>query len=228
MDGDSYGFGGLTWPLVKALAPWREACSNRRAMRKSLFGFALACVFAAGCKDSSSKPTTGPAADDSTDTAHRSGKIDLGSRRPSSPGDTHADTGSGSGSGSGERPKLEDLEDRRKARLAQFDTDGDGKISEQERKVARHKRAEDMRTKADANGDGKVTIDELSNGTFRRMDPAAIDTNKDGDISVDELDVALEARSRQWGNGRLGRIPGADRGDRMRRGPRGGSGSATD
>ena len=92
-------------------------------MRKSLFGFALACVFAAGCKDSSSKPTTGPAADDSTDTAHRSGKIDLGPRQPNLPGeDTHADTGSGSG----ERPKLEDLEDRRKARLAQFDTDGDG------------------------------------------------------------------------------------------------------
>ena len=196
-------------------------------MRKSLSGFALVCVLAAGCKESSSKPTASSGSDDqgSTDTAHpsRSGKIDLGSRRPSLPGDDpHADTG-----GSGERPKLEDLENRRNARLAQFDTDGDGKISEQERKVARHKRAEDMRTKADANGDGKVTVDELASGTFR-LDPASIDTNKDGDISVDELDAALEARSKQWGNGRLGRIPGADRGDRMRPGPRRGSGSATD
>jgi hypothetical protein len=91
--------------------------------------------------------------------------------------------------------------------MAEFDQDGDGKISDDERKAARHKRAEDMRTKADANGDGKVTIEELqtSSNAFKRMDPATVDTNKDGDISLAELETALENRSKQWGGNRLGR-----------------------
>lgn len=103
--------------------------------------------------------------------------------------------------------------------MAQFDADGDGKISDEERKVARHKRAEDMRSKADANGDGKVTPDEISKGAFRRLDPEGIDTNKDGDISVDELEASLEARSKAWGAGRLGggRFDRSDRMNRMGR-----------
>ena len=191
-----------------------------------------------GCKcssDSSSAPSAStddkPAATDTSKANGRSGKIDLGGRR------NHAtdDTASDDHSAAGEKPALPD--DRRTQRLKQFDTDGDGKISDEERKAARKKRAEDMLKNADKNGDGKVTPDELAGGNFRRLDPATLDTDKDGFISADELETGLEARAKQWGAGRFGRLGsrnGAD-GGRMRRGSgaggtggTGGSGDAPD
>ncbi len=193
-------------------------------MRK-LFGFALVVVLAAGCKSSDSSSSSNAGSSDSTDQTSeankpkgRSGKIELGPRRPSLPGQADDTAGSGE-ERRRERPSLADLDERRKARMQQFDTDGDGQISDDERKQARHKRAEDMHKTADKNGDGKVTPDELAEGNFRRMDPQSLDTNKDGDISTAELEAALENRTRAWGGGRFGRM------DRGRRGSAAGSGS---
>jgi hypothetical protein len=181
-----------------------------------LYGFILACLFVTGCKEEASKPSTtaengtgGGETNAAPDTkGGRTGKVDLGTRRRDRPSLPSDNTDSNAGSGSGEQVSKESTEDRRARRMAQFDTDGDGKISDEERKAARHKRAEDMRNKADANGDGKVTIEEMQNssGGFRRMDPATVDTNKDGEISVEELETALENRAKQWGQGgRFGR-----------------------
>jgi len=61
-------------------------------------------------------------------------------------------------------------------------------------------RAEKARTRMDANGDGKVSYDEVKNaqGRMHFDDPAAIDTNHDGDISADELEAAMKARREQF------------------------------
>jgi hypothetical protein len=173
-------------------------------MWKKFSKVALACVLAAGCKDASvDKPADKPSDDTTTTGPTRTGKVDLGAgarRRPRVDSD-------GSGGGGGVAPydptAQEGFEDRRRQRIAQFDHDGDGKISDEERKAARHKRAEDMRKRADADGDGKVTIEELSKGSFRRMDPESVDANKDGDVSADEIAAALEQRNRAWGGRRF-------------------------
>ena len=81
-------------------------------------------------------------------------------------------------------------------RMAKLDTDGDGKISDEERAAGMKARAENIRQRMDANGDGKLTVDELANaqGRMKFDNPAAIDTNKDGEISTDELAAAMKAR----------------------------------
>ncbi len=159
---------------------------------------ALVCVLAAGCKNAGvdevakKDDTSAESADKAPGVASRSGKIDLGTRRnPSALAD-------GTAGAPGE-----DIHDRRRARIAQFDTDGDGKINQDERKLARHKRAEDMRKQADADNNGKVTADEIAKSNFKRLDPESLDTNKDGDISTDEIEAALESRNKAWGGGRF-------------------------
>jgi hypothetical protein len=53
-----------------------------------------------------------------------------------------------------------------------------------------------MRERLDADGDGKLSYDELKNapGRMHFDNPADIDTNHDGDISADELAAAMQAR----------------------------------
>lgn len=169
---------------------------------------ALVCVLAAGCKNAS---VDDPKKDEATATETggaeakgRSGKIDLGARRarPATGGDTAAPTTGGEGGDPAATAK-DQFEDRRRSRIAQFDTDGDGKISPEERKQARHKRADEMRKQADADGNGKVTPDEIAKSNFKRLDPESLDTNKDGDISADEIEAALESRNKAWGGGRF-------------------------
>jgi hypothetical protein len=79
--------------------------------------------------------------------------------------------------------------------------DSNGSAMTDEEREARFKqRAEQMRTRMDANGDGKVSYDEIKNapGRMHFDDPAAIDTNHDGDISADELEAAMKARREQF------------------------------
>lgn len=198
-------------------------------MRK-LFGFALAVVLAAGCKDSSSSSSGSSASSDQSSEVGkpkgRSGKVDFGPRRPVLPGEPEKkDEGSGSAEPQREKPSLADLDARRTARMAQFDKDGDGVISEDERKAARHQRAEDMLKKADTNGDGKVTPDELAAGNFRRLDPQSLDINKDGNVTADELEAALDARTKAWGAGRFGRFDRSGQTQKLGRGSGAGSGT---
>ena len=172
----------------------------------NLSKLAVACLLVAGCKNASvDEPAKkdDPATTAETNPATRSGKIALGSRR----GKPYIPPGrEGAGSASineGDVERREAFEERKRARISQFDADGDGKISDDERKAARHRRAEDMRTRADTDGNGKVTPDELAKGNFRRLDPESLDVNKDGDVSVDELETALDQRNRAWGGSRL-------------------------
>jgi Ca2+-binding EF-hand superfamily protein len=94
-------------------------------------------------------------------------------------------------------------------RMARMDTDGDGKISDEEREAAMKERTAKMRARLDTNGDGKLTPDELANakGRMKFDDPAALDTNKDGDISADELEAGMKARRDEM---RQQRIQGRD------------------
>lgn len=171
---------------------------------------ALALVLAlTGCKaDSKESTSSGSSAATGTENAPkgRSGKIDFGPRRAPSPGGE--DDGAEDGAPTGQ----DLLEERRKARLAAIDTDGDGQISDAERAANRQRRAEDLRARMDSNGDGKVTVEELTSSRFRRFDPEAADANKDGDISVDELAKVLEERGKAWGVGRLRNRPTAGSG----------------
>jgi len=97
------------------------------------------------------------------------------------------------------RPSLPDEGRHHGDRMARMDTDGDGKISPEEREAAMKQRAATMRARLDTNGDGKLTPDELANakGRMKFDDPASLDTNHDGDISADELEAGMMARREQ-------------------------------
>ena len=104
-----------------------------------------------------------------------------------------------------DRPALPEESRHHGDRMARMDTDGDGKISPEEREAAMKERVTKMRTRLDTNGDGKLTPDELANGHGRMKfdDPAALDTNKDGDISADELEAGMTARREQMREQRI-------------------------
>jgi hypothetical protein len=66
-------------------------------------------------------------------------------------------------------------------------------------------RTDEMRTRLDANGDGKVTADEIGNS--RRaggLQMQEADTNGDGDVSAEELETALRERGSRRARGRFG------------------------
>ncbi len=154
---------------------------NKLSIRRA---WPLAVMLAVGCKTDPPATATGSgSAGDAPATRSRSAKIDL---KPVAPPSLPAE---------GDKPKP-DGEDGRARRLARLDTDGDGKVSEEERAAAMKQRMSRMHDRLDANGDGKVSPDELANapGRFHFDDPASVDTNHDGDISVDELTAAVKAR----------------------------------
>ncbi len=84
--------------------------------------------------------------------------------------------------------------DRAQEMLDRLDTDKDGTVSEAERVAAQADRAANLRTRLDADGDGKLTVSEMESSRFARLDPATIDTNKDGVISTEELAAGMPAR----------------------------------
>lgn len=59
-----------------------------------------------------------------------------------------------------------------------------------------------MMTRLDADGDGKLTVDELAASRFaRRMDPAAADLDHDGIVTADELGKAMPTFQRRRHDG---------------------------
>ena len=165
-----------------------------------LKSIAFVCVLAGvGCKADSSGPTASNATDPTSGSGEangprsRSGKVDLGMRRPRT--DTDADS-------SRKADRQEARQETRRKRIAELDTDGDGTVSDAERKAGRVKRATELHASLDIDGDGKVTPTELASSKIRRFQVDTVDTNKDGDISVEELTQALESRGKGWGSGR--------------------------
>lgn len=86
----------------------------------------------------------------------------------------------------------------RKAAMEKFDTDGDGKISEDERtalKAAMAERKAAAVAKYDTDGDGKISKDEHKAGhqAFKEEMLANYDANGDGKLDEDERKTAREA-----------------------------------
>jgi len=173
-------------------------------MMKQL-SIAVALLFAVACKPDAPSPAKGAPAgaapgDQDSPSKVRSGKIDVKPVAPPAADDQP---------GTDDQPRG-NREDWRKRRDAKLDTNSDGVISDEERAAAMRERAAAMRTRLDADGDGKLTPAELANapGRMHFDDPAAIDTNHDGDISADELAAALKARRDQRRNDRGSAAPG--------------------
>jgi hypothetical protein len=189
-------------------------------------------LLAAGCKtDAPESEASSTAAAKDTSSAEsggrkgRSGKIDFERRAPRAgqPPSLQDQAPSPSEEKRGPDDRWGDrrarMEERRKERMAEIDTNGDGTLSPEELTAARAKRAEEMHGRFDTNGDGKLTADELGEARmFRRNggDPAALDTDKNGEISNQELEQGLSSmrnRFRRDLNDRGRRGPGGDNGD---------------
>jgi hypothetical protein len=166
----------------------------------------LASLLAATACKADEKPAAAPAAEGTesgatggaTAAKQRSGRIDV-TRKVRPPAEGGVVTADPVTPGGSRTP--EEIDARRRERMAAIDTDGDGKVSTDERKAARAKHATDLRKRLDADHDGKLTVQEIATSNFRRFDPEAIDANKDGDITTEELTSALEQRTRSWSRG---------------------------
>lgn len=188
-------------------------------MKKLLAGCLVLALGACGSKSDapaaagSAAAGGDPSAAASETPGSRSGRIDPNAfhKRPRAGGTggdpasaAAAETGGSGGAPGSDAPHLDD-------RMKALDTDGDGKISDAERQAGRVKRATEMHAKFDANGDGKLSLEELeANPMMTRMmkrDPdalKAIDANHDGDISPEELASIMGAmrdhRRGSWGD----------------------------
>lgn len=157
-------------------------------------GIVLAC--GAGC---SSKSSSAPAQAGSSDP-------DVGSARPApaapaqqpaapanpaaplAPADSHGDY---------------------RERMKQFDTDGDGKLSEDERYAMMAARAGEVLGRNDTDGDGVLSKAEFeASPAARRVgDFAAADTDHNGSLSKDELGTAIVEAMKKAGGFRAWRGP---------------------
>ncbi|MFD2158047.1 EF-hand domain-containing protein [Rubritalea tangerina] len=85
--------------------------------------------------------------------------------------------------------------DKRRAHIIEkFDTDGDGKLSEEERKAAREAmeaRKAEFIAKHDTDGDGKLSDEEKKAAKDAFI--AQYDTDGDGELSAEEREAAREA-----------------------------------
>jgi hypothetical protein len=94
-------------------------------------------------------------------------------------------------------------------RMKQFDTNGDGRLDEDERYHLMVARAGAMVARNDTDGDGALSPAELAASPIgaRLGDFAAADTNHDGKLSPDELGAAVVERMKQAGGFRAWRGP---------------------
>ncbi len=94
----------------------------------------------------------------------------------------------------------EEAQAARKSRLMKADANGDGALTMEELKAHREKMREERRERRmerrfkrlDANGDGKITGDEIDGMKMRRFDK--VDANGDGKITKEEI----EAHKAKW------------------------------
>ena len=99
--------------------------------------------------------------------------------------------------------------------LAEFDADGDGKLSEDERKAAMEARKKAFMEKYDTDGDGELSDDEKAAAREARKKAiiAKFDKDGDGELNDEEKKAAREA---------FGKRRGGKRGKGGDRGPKGG------
>lgn len=142
---------------------------------------ALLVLVCAACKSSSdSKPAPAPAADDSPAAQHARIAPRVAPALPPS-NDVEGSNA----------PSLPEQ------RTWRHHGDWNGSaMTDEEREARMKERTEKFRSRLDANGDGKVSYDEIKNapGRMHFDNPEEIDTNHDGDISTDELQAAMKAR----------------------------------
>jgi EF hand len=145
----------------------------------------LLVLVLAACKSSSNNPPAPAAGDDSPDPGAQRARP-TARVAPALPNEV-------------EGSNAPSLPEERGFRHHRGDWNGSA-MTDEEREAMFKQRAEKARTRMDANGDGKVSYDEIKNaqGRMHFDDPAAIDTNHDGDISTDELEAAMKARREQF------------------------------
>ena len=166
-----------------------------RPVARILLGLAAAAAIA-GCSKDSAKPAAGTSAGSQAvagsangEEPHRNGGPGpLAGRRGDRPDRDHGPGDDLGGPGGG-------WADRR----AQFDTDGDGQLSDDERaamkasmQAEREQRRQDMIAKFDKDGDGQLSDDEkLAMKTERAQGMVThLDSDGDGKVSQAELDAA--------------------------------------
>ena len=94
--------------------------------------------------------------------------------------------------------------------LKKFDTDGDGKLSQEEGKAMREARQAEMLKKYDKDGDGKLSDEEKKArdeemAAKRKAIVEKYDANKNGKLEPEEMKAAMDAGEEMpWG----GRGPG--------------------
>jgi hypothetical protein len=90
----------------------------------------------------------------------------------------------------------------------QFDTDGDGRLSDEERAAARDKRHKQRLEESDADGDGKISEAErrAANAAHRKRYLGKFDADGDGKLTGEEEEQAKAAREKR--RERRGRGPG--------------------
>jgi len=104
------------------------------------------------------------------------------------------------GAGDAPNPKAADNRAKMRARMIEeFDTDGDGKLSKEERQAAREKRQAERIKKFDTDGDGKLSQEEITAARtqMKAHRRNAADANGDGNVSKEERQAA-RARNAHW------------------------------
>ena len=85
-------------------------------------------------------------------------------------------------------------------RMQRFDTDGDGKISDEERQAARETWKAKRLEKYDTDGDGQISDEErmAAREAWKAKRLEKYDTDGDGQISDEEREAAKKARQQRW------------------------------